>query len=66
MSHMKIKLQLPAYLGLGKVYGNNLCSKLKMWINVDKCQAGAQDKRCFMEHILASRLMIDYAKKGKQ
>ena len=41
---------------LGKVYENILCSRLKMWMNVDKCQAGAQEKRGCMEHILALRL----------
>lgn len=50
---------------LGKLYGKILCNRLKSWIKpwIDKCQAGAQENRSCTEHILALRLLIDYAKK---
>ena len=37
-----------------------------MWMYVDKCQAGAQESRDCIEHVLALRLIIDYAKQDKQ
>ena len=50
---------------LGKLYGKILCNRLKRWMNVDRCQAGAQEERSCTEHILALRLLIDYAKSEK-
>ena len=50
----------------GKLYGKLLCNRLKMWMYVDKCQAGAQESRDCIEHVLALRLIIDYAKQEKQ
>ena len=50
----------------GKLYGKLLCNRLKMWMHVDKCQAGAQESRDCIEHVLALRLIIDYAKQEKQ
>ena len=53
---------------LGKVYAKVLCNRIKLWANtfIDKCQAGGQEKRDCTEHILALRMMIDYAKKTKK
>ena len=47
---------------MGKLYGKILCNRLKKWMNVDECQAGAQEGRSCTEHILALRLLVDYAK----
>ena len=51
---------------LGKLYGKSLCNRLKLWMDIDMSQAGAQEKRSCTEHILALRLLIDYAKKEKK
>ena len=50
---------------LGKLYAKILSNRLKLWMQVDKCQAGGQEGRSCGEHILALRLMIDYAVKEK-
>ena len=50
---------------VGKLYCTILCRRLKEWMNVDKCQAGAQEGRCCTEHIFTLRLLIDYAKSQK-
>ena len=49
----------------GKLYCTVLCNRLKRWMYVDKSQAGAQEERSCTEHILALRLLIDYAKSQK-
>ena len=51
---------------LGKLYGAVLCNRLKLWMNVDPCQAGGQALRSCTEHIVALRLLFDYAKKEKK
>ena len=51
---------------LAKLYGKILCNRLKLWMDIDRCQAGAQEKRGCTEHILALRMIIDYAKKRKE
>ena len=51
---------------LGKLYSNVLGNRLKMWMNVDKAQAGGQTERNCTEHILALRLIIDYAKSQRR
>ena len=51
---------------LGKLYGKILCNRLKSWMNVDPCQAGGQALRSCTEHIIALRLLFDYAKKEKK
>ena len=51
---------------IGKLYAKILGNRLKMWMDVDKCQAGGQEERSCCEHILALRLIIDYAKKEKE
>ena len=38
---------------LVKLYGKILCNRLKLWMDIDRCQAGAQEKRGCAEHILA-------------
>ena len=50
---------------LGKLYGKIMCNRLILWMDVDKSQAGAQEKRGCNEHILALRLLYDYAKDQK-
>ena len=50
---------------IGKLYAKILGNRLKKWMNVDSCQAGAQEKRGCTEHMLGLRLIIDYAKKEK-
>ena len=51
---------------LGKLYGKILGNRLKLWMNVDPCQAGGTEKRSCTEHIVALRLLFDYAKKEKK
>ena len=50
---------------IGKLYGKVLGNRLKQWMDVDNCQAGGQEERGCIEHILALRLIIDYARKEK-
>ena len=50
---------------MGKLYAKILGNRLKRWMKVDNCQAGAQEKRGCLEHMLGLRLIIDYAKKEK-
>ena len=50
---------------LGKLYAKILGNRLKQWMDVYKCQAGGQEERGCIEHILALRLIIDYAIKEK-
>ena len=50
---------------IGKLYAKILGNRLKQWMNVDNCQAGGQEARGCIEHILALRLMFDYAIKEK-
>ena len=47
---------------LGKLYSNVLGNRLKKWMDIDKAQAGSQEERNCTEHILALRLLVDYAK----
>ena len=51
---------------LGKLYATILCNRLKLWIDVDPCQAGATEERSCTEQILALRLLIDHVRKGKK
>ena len=51
---------------MGKLYEKILCKQLKLWIDIDKCQAGSQEKRDCLEHILALRMLVDYVKQSKQ
>ena len=46
---------------MGKLYAKILGNRLKKWMDVDNCQAGGQEKRGCIEHILALRLMFDFA-----
>ena len=46
---------------LGKVYAKILGNRLKQWMDIDSCQAGGQEERGCGEHILALRLIFDYA-----
>ena len=50
---------------IGKLYAKILGNRLKQWMNIDNCQAGGQEERGCPEHILALRLIIDYAVKEK-
>ena len=50
---------------IGKLYGKSLDNRLKLWMQIDKCQTGAQKERNCEEHILALQLIIDYAKSKK-
>ena len=50
---------------IGKLYGKVLGNRLKQWMDIDRCQAGGQALRGCIEHILALRLLIDYAIKER-
>ena len=52
----------------GNIYAKILCNRLKKWIwlKIEKCQAGGQEKRDCIEHILGLRLLVDFAKKEKK
>ena len=47
---------------LAKLYDKVIYNRLKLWISIDKCQAGSLEGRGCTEQILALRLLIDYAK----
>ena len=51
---------------LSKLYAKILSKRLSLWMCIEKCQAGGQALRGCIEHILALRLIIDYAKNEKQ
>ena len=51
---------------LAKLYDRILYNRLRVWINIDKCQAGAQEKRGCEEQRMALRMLIDYAKEKKK
>jgi len=51
---------------LGKLYDTVLFNRLKLWITIDKCQAGSQEGRGCSEQMLSLRLLIDYAKCKKK
>ena len=46
---------------LAKMYDTMILNRLKLWYNIDKCQAGAQKQRGCVEQITAVRLLCDYA-----
>ena len=46
---------------LAKMYDTMILNRLKLWYNIDKCQAGAQKHRGCVEQITAVRLLCDYA-----
>ena len=46
---------------LAKVYDLLIMKRLVLWMNIDKCQAGARKGRGCVEHIMSLRLLIDYA-----
>ena len=48
---------------LSKLYDTLIMNRLKLWVNIDKCQAGAMKKRGFLEQIIMLRLLCDYAKR---
>ena len=50
---------------LAKLYDMVLCSRLKLWFKPFREQAGAQEKRGCLEHIVALRLLCDMAKRKK-
>ena len=47
---------------LTKVYDTMLQNRLKLWCDVDKCQASAQKNRGCMEQIMSLRLLCDYGR----
>ena len=51
---------------MGKIYGKILGNRLKLWMNIERCQAGSQENRCCEEHILALRLIINLAKQKRE
>ena len=51
---------------IAKLYDMILCSRLKKWFIPYREQAGAQEKRGCLEHIVTLRLLIDFAKRKKQ
>ena len=46
---------------IGKLYNFILCTRLEKWFKPDREQAGAQQGRGCMEHIVTLRLLMDYA-----
>ena len=44
-----------------KIYDTLILNRLKLWCNIDKCQAGAQRGRGCVEQIMTLRLLCDYA-----
>ena len=46
---------------LAKMYDMLLLYRLKLWVSIDKCQAGAQQGRGCIEQIMTLRLLCDYA-----
>lgn len=50
---------------IAKLYDMILCSRLKMWFKPYREQAGAQEKRGCMEHIVCLRLLCDMAKRKR-
>ena len=48
-----------------KLYDMVLCSRLKMWFKPFREQAGAQEKRGCLEHIVSLRLACDMARRKK-
>ena len=51
---------------LCKLYGKILGNRLKLWMHIENCQSGGQEKRGCIEHVLGLRLIIDYAKKERK
>jgi hypothetical protein len=51
---------------LAKLYDRILYNRLRVWVNIDKCQAGGQEKRGCEEQRMALRMLIDYAKGKKK
>ena len=51
---------------LSKLYGKIMSNRLRIWMYIDKCQAGGQALRGCIEHVLGLRLIIDYAKKERK
>ena len=50
---------------LSKLYDTLIMNRLRLWVDVDKCQAGAMKKRGCLEQIMTLRLLCDYAKHMK-
>ena len=50
---------------MAKLYDMVLCSRLKMWFKPFREQAGAQEKRGCLEHIVSLRLLCDMARRKK-
>lgn len=46
---------------LAKLYDLLILNRLRLWCNVDKCQAGAMQKRGCLEKIMTLRMLVDYA-----
>ena len=67
-----VRLNCGNYRGLSigdsvsKLYAKIMSKRLYLWMFIDKCQAGGQALRGCLEHILALRLIIDYAKNEKK
>ena len=45
---------------LAKLYDTLIMNRIKMWMDVDNCQAGAMEGRGCLEQIFALRLLCDY------
>ena len=46
---------------LAKVYDTLIMNRLKIWMAIDKCQAGSMEGRGCLEQIFALRMLCDYA-----
>ena len=50
---------------IAKLYDKILCTRLKQWFQPFREQAGAQENRSCIEHIMCLRLLCDMAKKKR-
>ena len=46
---------------LAKIFDTMILNRLKLWYNIDNCQACAQKGRGCIEQIISLRLLCDYA-----
>ncbi len=51
---------------MAKLYDMVLCSRLKLWFKPFREQAGAQEKRGCLEHIVSLRLLCDMARRNRK
>ena len=50
---------------LAKIFDVMILNRLRLWVDIDKCQAGSQKGRSCLEQILTLRSLIDFVRKKK-